>query len=103
MTTNIHVLTPDQRRAYHEDREFLSDRYRVVLDARITLGLSYKQTAVMLGIPIGTVRSRVHRGFAELNELGTFEMKLLEVNSTDALFVEFVCKNIEMIKKAFGA
>jgi DNA-directed RNA polymerase specialized sigma24 family protein len=73
MTQHVHDLTLKQIEAYHEDREYLSEIHIAVLDARITLGLSYGQIAGVLGLPMGTVRSRIHRGFAALNELGTFK------------------------------
>ncbi|GHC17725.1 ECF RNA polymerase sigma factor SigR [Aidingimonas halophila] len=40
----------------------LPDRFRVVLIMVEVQGYSYTETAEMLGIPVGTVRSRLHRG-----------------------------------------
>ena len=52
-------------------REILSNlppRDREILEFRLGLGLSYAETADALGIPIGTVRSRLHHAIAELRE-----------------------------------
>lgn len=42
----------------------LPPRYQEVLDLRFVAGLSYAEIAARLGIPIGTVRSRIHHGVA---------------------------------------
>jgi RNA polymerase sigma-70 factor (ECF subfamily) len=52
-------------------REILSNlppRDREILEFRLGLGLSYAETADALGIPIGTVRSRLYHAIAELRE-----------------------------------
>lgn len=41
---------------------------REVLEFRLGLGLSYAETAEALGIPIGTVRSRLNHAITELRE-----------------------------------
>ena len=46
----------------------LPDRLRVVVTCRYLLELSEAETAVSLGIPNGTVKSRLHRGLARLRE-----------------------------------
>ncbi|MFM7182808.1 MAG: RNA polymerase sigma factor [Verrucomicrobiales bacterium] len=46
----------------------LPPRDREILEFRLGLGLSYAETADALGIPIGTVRSRLHHAIAELRE-----------------------------------
>ncbi|HWD56489.1 MAG TPA: RNA polymerase sigma factor [Acidimicrobiales bacterium] len=47
----------------------MDERYRDVLLLIAGPGLSYEEVARALGIPIGTVRSRVSRGRAQLREL----------------------------------
>jgi RNA polymerase sigma-70 factor (ECF subfamily) len=39
---------------------------REVLELRFSYGLSYAETAAALGIPVGTVRSRLHHAVAEV-------------------------------------
>lgn len=50
----------------------LPDRLRVVVTCRYLLDLDEAETATTLGLPRGTVKSRLHRGLARLRaELGT--------------------------------
>ncbi len=46
----------------------LPEVFRVVLSARDVLGLEYSQIAERLDLPVGTVRSRLHRARALLRE-----------------------------------
>lgn len=46
----------------------LAEQYRTVIVLRDIEGLDYEQIAETLGIPIGTVKSRVHRGRLALKE-----------------------------------
>ena len=46
----------------------LAEQYRTVIVLRDIEGLDYEQIAETLGIPIGTVKSRVHRGRLALRE-----------------------------------
>jgi RNA polymerase sigma-70 factor (ECF subfamily) len=46
----------------------LSPRHRDVVVARLVLDLSESATAQALGIPAGTVKSRLSRALAELKE-----------------------------------
>lgn len=55
-------------RAARAALEGLSTRHKDVLLAR-GLGLSYREISAALGIPIGTVMSRLHYGRAQLREL----------------------------------
>jgi RNA polymerase sigma-70 factor (ECF subfamily) len=58
---------PDER--LQQAREILAtlpDRDREILDLRFAHGLSYAETAETLGIPVGTVRSRLHHAIGEL-------------------------------------
>ena len=58
---------PDDR--LQQAREILATlppRDREILDLRFAHGLSYAETAESLGIPVGTVRSRLHHAIGEL-------------------------------------
>jgi RNA polymerase sigma-70 factor (ECF subfamily) len=44
----------------------LPDRYRDVVSLRYLLGLSEAETAVALGVPVGTVKSRTARALDRL-------------------------------------
>ncbi len=46
----------------------LPDEYRVVLSLKELDGLKYEEIAEIVGCPIGTVRSRIHRARGELKE-----------------------------------
>jgi RNA polymerase sigma-70 factor (ECF subfamily) len=46
----------------------LDDGERLVVTCRYLLGLSESETAAALGIPAGTVKSRLHRGLRRLRE-----------------------------------
>jgi RNA polymerase sigma-70 factor, ECF subfamily len=46
----------------------LADEYRTVIVLREMEGLSYEQIAELVGVPIGTVRSRIHRARTELRD-----------------------------------
>ena len=47
----------------------LPDDFRVAVVLCDVVGLSYEEIAEQLDIPIGTVRSRIHRGRAQLREV----------------------------------
>ena len=58
---------PDERiEAARETIAALPDLQREILDLRFTHQLSYAEIAESLGIPIGTVRSRLHHAIAEV-------------------------------------
>jgi RNA polymerase sigma-70 factor (ECF subfamily) len=44
----------------------LPDRYRDIVSLRYLLGLSEAETAVALGVPVGTVKSRTARALDRL-------------------------------------
>jgi RNA polymerase sigma-70 factor (ECF subfamily) len=46
----------------------LPEDYRTVLVLKEMEGLKYEEIAEIVGCPIGTVRSRIHRGRTELKE-----------------------------------
>ena len=47
----------------------LPERYRVVITHRFLLELSEDETAALLGIPAGTVKSRTFRGLARMRQI----------------------------------
>jgi RNA polymerase sigma-70 factor, ECF subfamily len=47
----------------------LSGEHRIVLVLKDIEGMKYEQIAEVVGVPIGTVRSRIHRARLELREL----------------------------------
>jgi RNA polymerase sigma-70 factor, ECF subfamily len=47
----------------------LAPDYRAAVVLSDVVGLSYQEIADQLGIPVGTVRSRIHRGRARLREV----------------------------------
>lgn len=56
----------DRVHAAHETIASLEPMQREILDLRLVQGLSYAEIAEALGIPIGTVRSRLHHAVAEV-------------------------------------
>jgi RNA polymerase sigma-70 factor, ECF subfamily len=46
----------------------LSDDHRLVVQLHEFEGLSYDEIAAVLGIPSGTVKSRLHHAFAKLRQ-----------------------------------
>jgi len=60
----------------------LPEIYREVLELRIAQDLSYEEIAHVLGIPIGTVRSRLHNAVATLRDWAErFDRDLLAIRS----------------------
>jgi RNA polymerase sigma-70 factor (ECF subfamily) len=47
----------------------LPDDYRAAVVLCDVVGLPYEEIAESLGIPVGTVRSRIHRGRARLRDV----------------------------------
>ena len=60
------VLRKEHRQLVRETLDELSDDYRIVLVMKEFDGLRYDKIAELTEIPIGTVRSRIHRGRIEL-------------------------------------
>lgn len=59
----------EQERRVQEALDRLSPEHRAVLVLRDIEGESYETVAQVLGVPIGTVRSRLHRARLELREM----------------------------------
>jgi RNA polymerase sigma-70 factor (ECF subfamily) len=63
------VLAGETRTEVHEALATLDDGERLVVVCRYLLELSEAETAAALGIPPGTVKSRLHRGLRRLRDL----------------------------------
>lgn len=59
----------DQERLVHEALQRLSPEHRAVLVLKDLEGQKYETMAEILQVPIGTIRSRLHRARLELREL----------------------------------
>jgi len=62
------VIGNEERRLVLTAVDSLPSRYRAVISARFLVGLSEAETAGMLDIPPGTVKSRTSRGLARLRQ-----------------------------------
>lgn len=60
--------TDDRVTAARETIAGLSHLQREILDLRFSQDLSYAEIAQVLGIPVGTVRSRLHHAVAEVRQ-----------------------------------
>lgn len=58
----------EQIRLVREALDSITEDFRTVLVLKEIEDLSYEEIAELVGIPIGTVRSRIHRGRNELRE-----------------------------------
>ncbi len=74
------LLRVEQVRQVREAIEALSDEYRAILVLREMEGCCYETIADILDLPIGTVRSRLHRARLQLREQlqGILQEKLAE-------------------------
>jgi len=59
----------EQHQRVHRALQQLSSEHRAVLILKDMEGQKYEEMADVLGVPIGTIRSRLHRARAELREL----------------------------------
>ena len=59
----------EDERLLHAAIGRLSDEHRAVLLMKDIDGLKYEEIAAVLGVPVGTVRSRLHRARLELRNL----------------------------------
>ncbi|MCA9054092.1 MAG: sigma-70 family RNA polymerase sigma factor [Planctomycetaceae bacterium] len=62
------MMTDERRRLVQEALAELPEDYRTVLILKEMDGLRYEEIADMIGCPIGTVRSRIHRARSELKD-----------------------------------
>lgn len=62
------LIRQEQRQIVEQALSRLPDHHRTVLVMKDIDGLSYEEIAEVLDIPIGTVRSRLHRGRADLRQ-----------------------------------
>jgi RNA polymerase sigma-70 factor (ECF subfamily) len=62
------TLITERRRRLREALRTLPDEFRTAVVLRDLEGLSYEEVAGVLGVPLGTVRSRLARGRALLKE-----------------------------------
>jgi RNA polymerase sigma-70 factor (ECF subfamily) len=63
------LLADERRRTLLDAVDRLPDRYRMVVGCRFLLELSEAETAEVLGVPTGTVKSRTARGLDRLRDL----------------------------------
>jgi RNA polymerase sigma-70 factor (ECF subfamily) len=59
----------EEERRLHEAIQRLSTEHRAVLILKDLEGLKYEEMAEALQVPVGTIRSRLHRARVELREL----------------------------------
>jgi RNA polymerase sigma-70 factor (ECF subfamily) len=80
-THQVAAPVPDERVAEAcETIAALSALQREILDLRFSQGLSYAEIAEALGIPVGTVRSRLHNAVAEVRSRLKFEDEPAKAN-----------------------
>lgn len=65
---DVPVIRAEQRELVHNALAELPDDYRIVLILKEFEGLRYDEIAELVDCPLGTVRSRIHRGRLELAE-----------------------------------
>lgn len=69
------MATDERRQAVQAALAELPDDYRTALVLKEMDGLSYEEISAVVGCPIGTVRSRIHRARTELKEKLTRSLK----------------------------
>lgn len=62
------VLRAEERARIKAELEFLPPSQRAALGMRLLEGLSYEEIADIMGVPVNSVRSWLHRGRARLRE-----------------------------------
>jgi len=72
------VARNERQRVVHQAIQQLSAEHRVVLVLYDLDGCSYKDTAQILGIPVGTVKSRLNRARGALKEVLRPDLELFE-------------------------
>jgi RNA polymerase sigma-70 factor (ECF subfamily) len=64
-----HLEMQEDERRVHEALQRLSTEHRAVLIMKDMEDMKYEEMAEVLGVPIGTIRSRLHRARLELKDL----------------------------------
>ncbi|MSQ93584.1 MAG: sigma-70 family RNA polymerase sigma factor [Gemmataceae bacterium] len=59
----------EQERRVHEALSKLSAEHRAVLVMKDMEGMKYEEMADILGVPVGTIRSRLHRARLEIRDI----------------------------------
>jgi len=59
----------EEERKVHEALAKLSGEHRAVLVMKDMEGMKYEQIAEVLGVPVGTIRSRLHRARLEMRDI----------------------------------
>lgn len=62
------LLKAEERNRIKTELEFLPPQQRAALALRLLDGLSYEEIADLMGVPVNSVRSWLHRGRARLRE-----------------------------------
>lgn len=63
------IINVQQRRQLEENLEKMSAKYRRLIELRFFKDLSYEEIAEQLGLPIGTVKTQIHRARGQFREL----------------------------------
>ena len=66
-----HMVREEANRALYGALSRLSEEHRVIIDLREMQGCDYETIGQLLELPVGTVRSRLHRARAQLRQLLT--------------------------------
>lgn len=69
------MVTDERRRIVQDALAELPEEYRTVLVLKELDGLRYEEIASLIGCPVGTVRSRIHRARTELRDKLTRALK----------------------------
>lgn len=62
------LLRAEEIERIRQELDYLPESQRVALALRLLEGLSYEEIAEMMGVPVNSVRSWLHRGRARLRE-----------------------------------
>ena len=78
------AVSPDERLTRHEDQErtrlalrMIPEKVRQVLTLIVYQGLGYRAAAETLGIPLGTVKSRMNKALQSLHRLARHRARRL--------------------------
>lgn len=65
------IIIDERRKEFEVNISKLNDNYKKIIEMRYYLGLSYEEIAEELGIPVGTVKTRLFRAKERLNDIIT--------------------------------